>query len=214
MAKLFSKEIQRTLLVWILPRLAYALMNLLFFTCKKKFHHQQHLFGTPTLYAMWHGELLMAALAYQHYSQRTHINTVDTIISNHFDGEMIAKLMDLHGAKTIRGSSSKGGVSVLRHALKSLQNGRDIGITPDGPRGPRHSVADGVVALARMKKVPIIAMNCRPTSYWKMKSWDQFCIPKPFCTLEFYYSDPFYVHELSLEEAKTLIQKRLLEHAV
>jgi len=214
MAKLFSKETKRKLLVWILPRLAYALMNLLFFTCKKKFYYQQHVFGTPTLYAMWHGELLMAALAYRHYSQRTHINTVDTIISHHFDGEMIAKLMGFYGAKAIRGSSSKGGVSVLRHALKSLQNGRDVGITPDGPRGPRHSVADGVVALARMKKVPIIAMNCRPTSYWKMKSWDQFCIPKPFCTLEFYYSDPFYVHELSLEEAKTLIQKRLLEHAV
>ena len=153
----------------------------------------------------------MAAAAYKHYTKR---RTIDTIVSNHFDGELVARLMQLFGGGTIRGSSSKGGVSALRGALKALKNGRDIGITPDGPRGPRHTVADGAAALAMMRKVPIITMNCNPTSYWSMKSWDHFCIPKPFSTIEFYFGDPFYVHELSLEEAKALIQKRLLVHAV
>lgn len=153
----------------------------------------------------------MAAAAYLYYTKR---KEADTIVSNHFDGELVARLMRLFGGGTIRGSSSKGGASVLRNALKSLQKGRDIALTPDGPRGPRHSVADGAAVLAMMKKVPIITMNCNPTAYWSMKSWDRFCIPKPFSTIEFYYGEPFYVHELSLEEAKALIQKRLLEHAV
>jgi len=211
MAKLFSKDTKRKLLVWIVPPLVYVFIKLLFFTCKKKFYRTYDGSATPSIYVLWHGEILMAATAYIHYTQR---KEVDTIVSNHFDGELVARLMKLFGGGTIRGSSSKGGVSVLREALKSLQKGRDIALTPDGPRGPRHSVADGAAALAMMKKVPIVTMHCKPTSYWSMKSWDQFCIPKPFCTIEFYFSDPFYVHELTLEEAKALIQKRLLEHAV
>jgi len=211
MAKLFSKVTQRKLLVWIVPPLVYALVKILFFTCKKRFYLSQDGSATPSIYAIWHGEMLMAAAAYKYYTKR---ETIDTIVSNHFDGELVAKLMQLFGGGTIRGSTSKGGVSALRGALKALKNGRDIGITPDGPRGPRHTVADGAAALAMMRKVPIITMNCHLTSYWSMKSWDKFCIPKPFSTIEFYFGDPFYVHELSLEEAKALIEKRLLVHAV
>ena len=211
MAKLFSKAAQRKLLVWIAPPLIYLFIKLLFLTCKKKFHRFQDGSMTPSIYAVWHGEILMAAAAYTHYTKRT---TIDTIVSNHFDGELVARLMQLFGGGTIRGSSSKGGVSALRGALKALQHGRDIGITPDGPRGPRHSVADGATALAIMKKVPIITMTCRPSSYWSMKSWDKFCIPKPFSTIEIYFGDPFYVDGLSIEEAKLLIQERLLEHSL
>ncbi|ACZ11467.1 protein of unknown function DUF374 [Sulfurospirillum deleyianum DSM 6946] len=206
---MFSKPFKRKLLVWCVPPLVYLFVKLLFFTCKKRFHFSINGSQTPSIYAIWHGELLMAAAAYTYYSKRV---SIDTIVSHHFDGELVAKLMQIFGGGTIRGSSSKGGVSALRQALKALQNGRDIGITPDGPRGPRHSVANGVAAMACMKQVPIITMHCEPSASWKMKSWDRFCIPKPFSTLHFYYSDPFYVHELSLEEAKALIQKRLLEH--
>lgn len=211
MAKLFNKDQKRKFLVWLLPPLAFVVIKLLFFTCKKRFHLHHNGSNVPTIYALWHGELLMAAYAYKYYTKR---KTIDTIVSNHHDGELVARLMSLFGGGTIRGSSSKGGTSVLRSALKSLQKGRDIGITPDGPRGPRHSVADGAAALAMMRKVPIVTMNYRPSAYWSMQSWDKFCIPKPFSTLDFYFSEPFYVHELSLEEAKKAIKERLLEHAI
>ena len=211
MAKLFSKDVKRKLLVWIVPPLVYILVKILFFTCKKKFYLSQDGSKTPSIYAIWHGEMLMAAAAYQYYTKR---KTIDTIVSNHFDGELVAKLMQLFGGGTIRGSSSKGGVSALRGGLKALKNGRDIGITPDGPRGPRHTVADGAAALAMIRKVPIITMSCIPTACWHIKSWDKFCIPKPFSTIEFYFSDPFYVHELSLEEAKMLIETSLLKHTL
>ena len=67
--------------------------------------------------------------------------------------------------------------------------------------------------MAKLQHVPIITMNCNASHFWKMRSWDQFCIPKPFSTLEFYFGDPFYVDDLSLEEGIALVKEKLLEHA-
>ncbi len=210
MAIVLSKANRRTALAWILPPILIIFTRLLYFTCKKKFHMYENGSSTPSIYAMWHGELLMLPLAYLHYTKRKNI---DAIISRHFDGEMAARFITLQGGGVLRGSSSKGGREVFRAALKSLQNGRDIGITPDGPRGPRHSVAHGLVSIAMLTKAPIIAMNCRPSSFWTMKSWDAFCVPKPFSTLNFYFGTPFYVHEMNADEAIALVRKKLLEHA-
>ncbi len=210
MANWFSKKNRRTWLVRVAPPVAYILTKLLFATCKKVLHEEINGADTPSIYAAWHGDILALIFGYMYYAKQV---KVDAIISRHSDGEMIARVVELAGAQTIRGSSSKGGSTVLRAALRSLKNGRDVAITPDGPRGPRYSVADGVVVLAQMRRAPIIAVNCRPSSFWTMNSWDAFCIPKPFSTLHFYYSNPFYVDGLSLEEAKALIQRELLVHA-
>ncbi|MDH5465603.1 MAG: hypothetical protein OEW60_08205, partial [Thiovulaceae bacterium] len=93
------------------------------------------------------------------------------------------------------------------------KEGGNIVITPDGPRGPRHSVADGVVTLSQKLDLPIIAQSVVPSKYWRLKSWDQFIIPKPFGTLTYIASDPFKVTDMSMEEAKKMVQGRLLEHA-
>ncbi len=210
MATLFSKANKRKFLAWFLPPLIYVFIKILYLTCKKKFHSNQNGSETPSIYAVWHGEILMISFGYMYYSKKKQI---DTVVSQHFDGELVARLFMLFGGGTLRGSSSKGGKEVLRLALSSLKNGRDIGITPDGPRGPRHSVAHGLITMASLQKVPIITMNCKASSYWKMRSWDQFCIPKPFSTIEFYFGDPFYVNDMPLEEARILVQKKLLENA-
>lgn len=152
----------------------------------------------------------MLPYAYLHYTKR---KTIDAVISQHFDGEMVSRFLTLQGGGVIRGSSSKGGKEVFRMALNSLKQGRDIGITPDGPRGPRHSVAHGLVSIAMLTKAPIITFNCQASSYWSMRSWDKFTIPKPFSTLEFYIGEPLYVHDLTQEEALSLVREKLLEHA-
>ena len=210
MATLFSKANRRKVTAWLLPPLLIALTRVLYLTCKKNFHSQQNGSNTPSIYAMWHGELLMMTFAYLHYTKR---KSIDAIISRHFDGEMAARFITLQGGGVLRGSSSKGGREVFRAAVKSLQNGRDIAITPDGPRGPRHSVAHGLVSIAMLTKVPIITMNYTASSFWTMKSWDAFCVPKPFSTLDFYFGNPFYVHEMSSDDAIDLVRQRLLEHA-
>lgn len=212
MAKLFTSQTSRKFLAWIIPPVVFVFIKLLYLTCKKNFHIDQNTSSvSPCLYAFWHGELLMMPFVYRYYTGHS---LLDAVISQHFDGELVARYIELFGGGVIRGSSSKGGLQALRGALQAIQKGRDVGITPDGPRGPRHSVAEGIVAIASLKKVPIVTVNCKPSSYWKLRSWDQFCIPKPFSTLDFYIGKPFFVHDLSKDEAQLLIQKRLSQNAV
>lgn len=211
MAKLFTKSFRRKLMALIVPPLAFIFLKLLYLTCKKKFYLPQTEPIVPSLYALWHGELLMLPFAYIKYSKEKRL---DAMISRHGDGEVLARMVKLFGGGTIRGSSSKGSSTALKNALRALNAKRDVAITPDGPRGPRHSVADGIIALAKLKNIPIVTLNCQPSAFWKMKSWDAFCVPKPFCTLSFYVGEPFYVDELSLEEAKELLQTKLMQHAI
>jgi len=152
----------------------------------------------------------MLPFAYIDYRKAKNI---DTIVSQHHDGEIATRLLHFFGGGSIRGSSSKGGLKALKDAFTSLKNGRDIGITPDGPRGPRHSVADGAVVIAQKKGVPLVAMNVKMSRCWRFNSWDRFVMVKPFATLDFYYSDPFYVTDLSLDDAKKSIKERLMKHA-
>ena len=98
--------------------------------------------------------------------------------------------------------------------LKKLREGFDIALTPDGPKGPRHSVADGIVAMAKKSNVKIVTFNYRADRYWQLGSWDRFIIPKPFSTIEFFASEPFSINHLSDEEAKIYIRERLLENAI
>lgn len=211
MAKLFSKERKRKILQWILPPVVYFFVKLLYLSCKKEFHITSSAPSQPFICAVWHGELLMMSSIYTEYRKSTN---VQAIISQHFDGEMIAKLIQLFGGKAIRGSSSKGGSAVLRQALKAISEGYDIAITPDGPRGPKHTVADGLVLLSQMRDIPIVTINCKPSSFWKLGSWDAFCIPKPFSTLNVYISDPFKITGLAMDEAKEKIKEQLLRHAL
>ncbi|MFK5882547.1 MAG: lysophospholipid acyltransferase family protein [Sulfurospirillum sp.] len=197
----------------IAPKIIYLIANILYLTCKKKFHTKiaPKDLNKPTVIAFWHGELLSVLKGYLFFVGNPNI---DSIVSEHSDGEIIAKTVSLFGGGTIRGSSTRGGIKVLKQSFKALQKGRNIAITPDGPKGPRHSVADGIVLISQKKMVPIVTFNCKPTSYWQFKSWDRFIIPKPFSTLDFYIGEPFLLDGLSLQESKKLIKERLKENAV
>ncbi len=211
MAKLLNKKTKRKLEAFIVPPLAYVILYFIYLTCKKRYHFDETKVKTiPSIFVFWHGELLMLPFAYRNYRKSKNI---DVIVSQHHDGEIATRLLQMLGGDTIRGSSTRGGLKALKDSFKSLNLGRDIGITPDGPKGPRHSVADGAVVIAQKKNVPIITMNCKASKAWRLKSWDKFSIPKPFCTLDYYYSDPFYVTDESLESAKDKIKERLMKHA-
>jgi lysophospholipid acyltransferase (LPLAT)-like uncharacterized protein len=134
------------------------------------------------------------------------------MISDHFDGEMIAKSVSYFGFDTIRGSSTRGGIKALKESFKKIDLGYSIAITPDGPKGPRHSVADGIVSIAQKKDLQIVAFNYTASSKWVMNSWDRFIVPKPFSTIDFYASEPFSLKGLDKEEAKEEIKKRLQTH--
>jgi len=136
------------------------------------------------------------------------------LISDHFDGKIIAGVMKYFNLGTIHGSTTRGGAKVLIQGLKSLSDGYDIGITPDGPKGPRYEMSEGVVVMAQKRKTKVIVFNCVPSRYWQLPSWDKFVIPKPFGTLEFYASEPIDLEGMEMEEAKAMVKERLMKHAV
>lgn len=138
---------------------------------------------------------------------------ISVMISEHFDGEIISKLINLFKFNSIRGSSKRGGVKALAKALRAIKT-QDIAITPDGPRGPMHSVADGVVAISKKSKAKVVLFNIKVDRYWRLNSWDKFIIPKPFSNIEFFVSEPISLSELDSESAKNYIKERLLENAI
>jgi lysophospholipid acyltransferase (LPLAT)-like uncharacterized protein len=213
MAKLFSKDFKRKLLLKFAPRLLFIVLNILYFTCKKKFHSKRDVkdIPRPVIFAFWHGELLALLKAYVDFRKSTKI---DTMISAHFDGELITKVVALYKGGSIRGSSTKGAIRALKSCFKSLAQNRDLAITPDGPKGPRHSVADGIILISKKKNIPIVTLNCKPSSYWQLKSWDKFVIPKPFSKLDIFIGEPFYLDDLTMEESKKLIKERLNKNAI
>ena len=208
MEKLLTKVNRRKVLIFILPPILSFMIWLLFLSLKKRFHMPKTIPNEPIIFAFWHGKLLLQPLAYKKLKNDVKIKLM---ISDHFDGELLAKTMSFFGFGTIRGSSSKGGVKALRESFRKIGEGYDIGITPDGPRGPQESVADGIVAMSQKKKLKIVALNYRASSFWQLKSWDQFVIPKPFSQIDFYASEPFSIDGKLMEEAKDIIREKINE---
>jgi len=209
MEKLFNKKRKRAFFLAFFPPIIYLFIRVLFLSCKKRYHEPKRVPTAPFMVAFWHGEILMNPFMYKKIFKDVKMSLM---ISDHFDGEMIAKSVSYFGFDTIRGSSTRGGIKALKESFKKIDLGQSIAITPDGPRGPRHSVADGIVAISQKKELEIVTLNYKASSFWKMKSWDEFIIPKPFSTLDFYASEPFSLKGLSKEEAKEEIKKRLTDY--
>ena len=201
------KTVKIYILTNIMPFFLQLFVRFVYLTSKKKFHHAKDVRSEAFLVAMWHGDLLMQALNYRKFRKDGNIKV---IVSQHKDGVIIRKVCKYLGVLDIQGSSSKGGIRALLNAIKEIKNGVDVAVTPDGPRGPRFSVAKGIIAIAQKTNTRIIALNCIPSRYWKLKSWDQFIIPKPFGTIDFYVSEPFGITGLKLDDSKELIKNKLL----
>jgi lysophospholipid acyltransferase (LPLAT)-like uncharacterized protein len=140
----------------------------------------------PIVFALWHGDLL--PLLYQHRNEG-----VSVLISEHRDGELIARVAESLGFRTVRGSSSRGASRALVGLTRELTSGHDVAITPDGPRGPARSFAPGALIAAQRGNGAVIAVGLAAKSAWRLRSWDRFVIPKPFSSLHIAYSDPVMV---------------------
>jgi lysophospholipid acyltransferase (LPLAT)-like uncharacterized protein len=208
--KAYFKVFLRKLGQFILPLLLYLLIRTIWYTTRKKFHFVTPLGEEQHVCVTWHGELCMTPQAYRHIHPK---QPASAIISAHFDGSLIAGALGFLKIRALRGSSRKGARQVLIQAFKSIKSGEEVLITPDGPKGPRHNMSDGAVGIALKSKLPIFVMNFKASSYWQLKSWDKFVIPKPFSIVD------FYIQSLSLEgmteeEAKSYLSQKMLAHTM
>ena len=203
------KKLSRAFALAVVPFIGSLLIRLLYHTNKIHYHSPEKLSDEPIIFACWHGELLMLTHFYLHYRK---FPNAKVLISPHFDGKLISKTIEYFGLGTLAGSSDKNPAKVLIQAIKTLKEGYDIGITPDGPKGPRHEVADGIIVMAQKAKAKIVLVEIKPTKFWQLNSWDKFTIPKPFGEIHYYATEELDISDMSLEDARDRLQRGLLAH--
>ena len=111
-----------------------------------------HRQGTPIIFVCWHSRQLMMPLAYR--GKGAHV-----LISQHRDGELIHRIVARFGLRGIRGSTTRGGGPAFRRLIELGRAGQDLGITPDGPKGPRQIAKEGAVRLAKLTGLPIVPVT-------------------------------------------------------
>lgn len=149
----------------------------------------------PFIFAFWHGQLF--PLLWLHRGQ-----CIAIVVSAHRDGELVARVAERLGLRTIRGSSTRGAARALLGVVRELEDGGHVAMTPDGPRGPAQRFATGALVAAQRVGAPIIAIGVSAPRSWRLRSWDRFMIPKPFARVNVAYSLPTPVDVGSAREAE------------
>jgi len=164
--------------------------------------------GENAIGAFWHGRLLMTPLVYGG-------GGLKILTSRHRDGELITRTVRRFGLETVRGSSTRGGIAGIKGLARALQEGYDVAIAPDGPRGPRFKVQAGVIQVAKLSGRPIFPLTFSATPRKILNTWDHFIIPLPFSRGVFVWGEPIWVDhgagEGEIEQKTLLLEKRLMK---
>ena len=138
------------------------------------------------IYAFWHEGLLVATYAFRRQDIRV-------LVSQHRDGEYISRTIERMGYTTVRGSSTRGGTRALFRMSAAGVAGSDLGVTVDGPRGPRHRVKPGIIYMAGRSGLPILPFAVSCAKPYILSSWDRFMIPWPFTRAVIAFGEPLSI---------------------
>jgi lysophospholipid acyltransferase (LPLAT)-like uncharacterized protein len=150
------------------------------------------------IWAFWHNRLLVLPVVYRRWAKH---RPLCILTSPSRDGAVLAGIVKRFGMGAVRGSSNKRAAQALVECRRRLLNGSDLGISPDGPRGPMYVAAPGVIQLARLTGRPLMPMQVEYSRKWRLKSWDRFQIPKPFSRVTVTSLPPVTLAEETMEEA-------------
>ena len=149
---------------------------------------EERLRSGPVIFAIWHNRLALSLRLYQRLCKRyrqtgrwtSTAPRMAAIVSASRDGGLLSCVLRHFGVQPVRGSSSRRGPQALLELTSWAERGYDLAVTPDGPRGPREVVQEGVVALAQLTGLPILPASYCARWQYVVKSWDQFRVPMPF----------------------------------
>ena len=193
---------------FIISILGAFYIHLVFFTSNVSLKNRRNIDSAlkkkkSFIYSFWHDQLLMCPLTWDSDSE------IKVLISKHRDGDIISKVISILGFGSIRGSTNKpeknknkGSLKALRQIIKSLNDNISIGISPDGPKGPRHEVSDGIIHIARLSEKEIIPVGIGFKKKWILNTWDRFIIPKVFNEICFVWGKPIKVSKNSRQSLK------------
>jgi lysophospholipid acyltransferase (LPLAT)-like uncharacterized protein len=178
-AKIETHIIQgwRRLLMWPLALLARAWNCSLRLEASEEYRQAMAQSDRPMVFLLWHNRLFVVAEIYRRFRGG---RATYGLVSASRDGAWLAAFFSLMNMKAVRGSSSRGGREAMSAMVDVLRAGHAIGITPDGPRGPRYDFKDGGLVVARRAGARVLLLGMEFSSAWRLKSWDGFYLPKPF----------------------------------
>jgi lysophospholipid acyltransferase (LPLAT)-like uncharacterized protein len=169
----------------------------------------------PMIFCLWHNRLALSMKAWNHWGkEKVPASGLVALISASHDGGVLARALRYFNVEAVRGSSSRRGAQALLELTTYTERGYHIAITPDGPRGPRYVINDGIIALAQLSGLPIIPVSVHIRGKLTMKSWDRFQIPLPFARCELKFGQLIYVPkdvaETQRVELKDELQRRMM----
>jgi lysophospholipid acyltransferase (LPLAT)-like uncharacterized protein len=170
-------------------------------TLRFQIEDRAHVVGAPPneryIGALWHNRLLLFPFVLRRYLPE---RRGAALISTSRDGAILADLIERFDFEVVRGSSSRKGASAMRQLAEVIASGRDVVITPDGPRGPAYELGQGIIFLAQQSGAAVVPVNMEYSSCWRLKSWDRFILPRPFSTVRVIFGPPHRVGETSNDE--------------
>ncbi len=179
----------------VITRVASILLKLLGGTLRWRFTdaagYLQRNPAEPLLVGVWHNRIFLLPLCFEWFCRRSRRLNILTSASR--DGDLLAHLVARFGMESVRGSSSRKSVVALRLLQKRLEEGSDVAITPDGPRGPIYEISPGLLYLAAKTGTPLMTIRVDYEQFWELRSWDKFRIPKPFSRVHVCFQSPILI---------------------
>lgn len=164
----------------------------------------------PIIWCAWHNRVLGLAIACKRIFP--HRDGVALTSASH-DGAALAAAVKVIGVEAIRGSSSRRGSAALKQLVRAVRGGQDVGVTPDGPRGPRYELSPGLVKLAQVTQAPVMGFHIHYSRAIRLKTWDRFVIPLPFSKLTITFDElisvPRALDDAALEEKRKEIEEMM-----
>ena len=192
--------------------LFYSITNLISRSIKWEYlveNKKSNIFNSDEKYIFccWHNRLFLGP----HLLPRNRI--INALQSSHSDG-MVTSIAFKHlGMNVILGSSKKGGMQAFRKMVKCIKSGESVAITPDGPKGPKEKVKEGIIKLAQITETSIIPLVWTTNKFKLINSWDNFVIPYPFSKGVYSFGKPIYVkkqiNEYELETARQNLENEI-----
>lgn len=168
-----------------------------------RYHEEQK----PFLVSLWHDRLMLAPCVW-HWKNPLHV-----LASSHRDGRLIAKVVKNFGMPAVYGSTGNG-VAATKQLIKLIRGGKYVAVIPDGPRGPRHKLAPGVVAISRLTKADILPYSFCVKRFFRFDSWDKFILVWPFNRGVMVWGAPIKwddLKNLSEEDARIYVENKINE---
>jgi lysophospholipid acyltransferase (LPLAT)-like uncharacterized protein len=138
--------------------------------------------SAPVIILCWHNRILALPAVFRRYYPKKRKGLL-VLTSASRDGAYLSEFVRCFGMGSVRGSSSRRGAQALLDLVRNLEDGFDLCITPDGPRGPRYSLRPGALMLAERCQAPLMPVLVEYSGFWRFKSWDGFAVPKPFAAV-------------------------------